>query len=116
MWIAVPRGNPDGIAGLGDVGGQGRLGMCRAAVPCGRYAREVFAAAGVAVPDAGLGGSVRAVLAKVQLGEADAGIVDATDVDAAADVEAAGIGAPGDRKRVVEGTSVSGRVPMGGGR
>ncbi len=59
-------------------------------MPCGGYADEVFQNAGVEVTPDSLEENVKAVVTKVTLGEADAGIVYATDVLAAGD-DAAGV-------------------------
>lgn len=83
LQIVVPAGNPRAIAGLRDLAHGVVLALCRPEVPCGAYAARAFALAGVEEPRAGEEDSVKAVLTKVQLGEADAGIVYRTDVLAA---------------------------------
>jgi molybdate transport system substrate-binding protein len=52
-------------------------------VPAGRYAREALKAAGVELTPASLEQDVRAALAKVELGEADAAVGYVSDVVAA---------------------------------
>jgi len=80
LEIVVPQGNPLGIHGIEDLTRGPVVALCRTEVPCGAYADEAFHQAGLAVPAAGREDSVKAVLSKVQLGEADAGIVYRTDV------------------------------------
>ena len=89
VQIVVPAGNPDGIRSLEDLTTPGRrVALCAPAEPCGRYAAIAFALAGLDVPPAAEQENVKGVLTQVQLGEADAGIVYATDVLAAEGVEA----------------------------
>lgn len=88
LVVVVPAGNPQGIADLADLTIAPRVALCQAAVPCGAYATEAFRRAGLAVPPAGSEENVKGVLTKVALGEADAGIVYATDVRGRDDVEA----------------------------
>jgi molybdate transport system substrate-binding protein len=87
LQIVVPAGNPRHIAGLADLTAPTRVALCRVEVPCGAYAVQAFERAGLSVPQAGMEEDVKAVLAKVQLGEADAGIVYVSDVRAATGVE-----------------------------
>lgn len=95
LQIVVPEGNPLAIQSLEDLASTDlALSLCAAEVPCGRYAAEAFARAGLATPPAGDQDSVKGVLTQVQLGEADAGIVYVTDVLAAVGVE--GIDLPSD--------------------
>jgi molybdate transport system substrate-binding protein len=85
MVVAVPPGNPLGIAGLADLARPDvALVVCAEQVPCGRFAAEILDGAGVDATPRSYEENVRAVLTKVELGEADAGIVYASDVQASA--------------------------------
>ncbi len=81
--IAVAPGNPLGITGLADLAAPGVVYVAAGpAVPITRYADEALADAEVTVRPVSQEADVRAVLAKVAAGEADAGIVYSTDVAA----------------------------------
>jgi molybdate transport system substrate-binding protein len=75
--------------------------LCAPEVPCGKYAAKVFEQAGVSVTPKSLEENVKAVVTKVTLGEADAGIVYLTDVTAAGD-KAEGVEIPADINVVAE--------------
>lgn len=84
LAIAVERGNPRHIRELADTVESGRiLVLCAREAPCGRYARQVYRGAGVALPDVATAESAKAAIAKVEFGEADAAVVYVTDVRAA---------------------------------
>ena len=84
LEIVVGKGNPKHITSLADLARSGFVVvLCAPAVPCGRYAAQALQKAGVAAKPASLEADVKAVLGKVALGEADAGIVYVTDVKAA---------------------------------
>lgn len=86
LQIAVPAGNPAGIAGLDDFAREDlSLAICAPEVPCGAAADEVFQAAGVAAAPDTLEEDVRAALTKLELGEVDAALVYASDVSTAGD-------------------------------
>lgn len=93
LAILVARGNPKKIGGIADLATPGLVvSLCGPAVPAGKYAREIFARAGVAVPESSQELDVKAVVSRVVLGEADVGIVYTTDILAAGDdVEAVAI-------------------------
>lgn len=84
LELVVPAGNPAGVVGLADLARpELAIALCDPVVPCGAAAATLLAAAGVtAAPDT-LEEDVKAVVTKVRLGEADAGLVYATDVRAA---------------------------------
>jgi molybdate transport system substrate-binding protein len=85
LTIIVARGNPKGVHGLADLRRPGVVTVLAAPeVPAGRYARTALATAGVAVTARSQEPDVRAVVTRVRLGEADAGIVYVTDAAAAA--------------------------------
>lgn len=89
LSIVVAAGNPEDIAGLADLQDDGLvISLCNQACPAGRYALEAFDKSGVSVAADSLEADVRGVLTRVSLGEADAGIVYATDIAAADGVEA----------------------------
>lgn len=98
LVIATRTGNPTGVRGLADLARADlRVLLCGAEVPAGRYARQALAKAGVDVRSVSDEPSVRSVVAKIALGEADAGIVYATDALAAAErVDAVAIAAEHD--------------------
>jgi molybdate transport system substrate-binding protein len=85
LAIVVEKGNPKRVGGLADLARDDLVVvLCAPEVPCGRYARLALDRAGVTVRPRSLEENVKAVVAKVTLGEADAGIVYTTDVRAAA--------------------------------
>ena len=96
LQIAVPAGNPGGVSGLSDFGREDLLiGLCAEGVPCGNFARQALASAGVAAAVDTNEPDVRALLLKIEAGELDAGIVYSTDVLAAGD-QVEGIEIPND--------------------
>jgi molybdate transport system substrate-binding protein len=97
LQIVVETGNPKGVKGLADLA-RGDLKVVLAApeVPAGRYAGQALDEAGVTVEPVSLEENVKAVVGKVRLGEADAGIVYVTDVTAGGD-KVEGVDIPADQ-------------------
>ena len=84
LQIVVASGNPLGVAGLDDLARDDlKVVMAAPEVPVGKYAMEALEKAGVHVEPVSLEDNVKGVVTKVALGEADAGIVYMTDVQAA---------------------------------
>lgn len=84
LTIAVEPGNPLGIAGLDDLAREDVVSVaCQPEVPCGDAARMLIDRRGLDVGFASEERDVKAVLAKVRIGEADAGLVYVTDTRAA---------------------------------
>lgn len=82
MVIVVPRGSTDGIDGLaGFAEPQRTIGLCSPGVPCGDLAIALFEAASVDPSVDTYEQNVRALLAKVELGELDAALVYRTDAN-----------------------------------
>ena len=81
LQIVVPAGNPAGVTGLADFGKQElAIALCAEQVPCGDAALQALQAAGMTPAPDTLEQDVKAVLTKVMLNEADAGLVYRTDV------------------------------------
>ncbi len=86
LQIAVAPGDPKSVKTLADLAKPGLLVVvCAAEVPCGSASRTLLDAAEVTIAPASEEQNVTAVLSKVKSGEADAGLVYATDVRAAGD-------------------------------
>lgn len=84
LTIAVPPGNPAGITSFEDLADPDtRVVLCAPQVPCGAAAAKAQDAAGVTVNAVSEEASVTDTLGKVRSGEADAGLVYVTDVQAA---------------------------------
>jgi molybdate transport system substrate-binding protein len=86
LEIAVPVGNPAGIASFADLAGDGvKTVVCAPQVPCGAATVTIEDATGVTLTPVSEESSVTDVLGKVTSGEADAGLVYVTDVAGAGD-------------------------------
>jgi molybdate transport system substrate-binding protein len=83
LVIAVADGNPRHINGLSDLT-KVTVVLADPSVPAGKYAAQALTDAHVSIHPKSLELDVRSVLTKVELGEADAGIVYATDARSAA--------------------------------
>lgn len=82
LQIAVAPGNPKHITSLADLAKDGVVTViCAPEVPCGAASRAALDAARVMLRPASEEESVKAVLTKVASGDADAGLVYATDVN-----------------------------------
>ena len=83
LRIAVAPGNPLGIDRLDDLAAAGVITvLCAPQVPCGAASATLLESAGVTVRAASEEQNVTAVVTKVAEGEADAGLVYATDIAA----------------------------------
>jgi molybdate transport system substrate-binding protein len=98
LQLVVPRDNPAAIEQLSDLDKKrADFVVCVRTAPCGKLARAVLAGSGIGAQPASEEVDVKAVLSKVSMDEADAGLVYATDAVAAADkVEAIDLPRGGD--------------------
>ncbi|ASO19146.1 molybdate transport system substrate-binding protein [Actinoalloteichus hoggarensis] len=84
LQIAVPPDDPANVTRLADLAAPGNtIALCAVEVPCGAAAEEAFDRAGFEPAPDTREQDVKAVLTKVVLGEADAGLVYRTDVHSA---------------------------------
>lgn len=84
LEIAVPAGNPASISSFADLARPGvKVVVCAGQVPCGAAAENAEREAGTVLEPVSEESSVADVLGKVVSGEADAGLVYATDVKGA---------------------------------
>jgi molybdate transport system substrate-binding protein len=85
LVIAVPVGGSGQVRTLRDLAGPGlKVVLCAPRVPCGAAAEKALDAGGVKVRAVSQEQDVKAVLTKVSMGEADAGLVYRSDAKAAA--------------------------------
>lgn len=82
LAIVVKKGNPHSIKSLEDLASGIMVSLCGSDVPCGKYADQVLGNAGVTIPADKItrGQNVKTTFGAVANGDADAGIVYATDI------------------------------------
>ncbi|MFG3407536.1 molybdate ABC transporter substrate-binding protein [Streptomyces sp. NPDC048142] len=86
LIIAVGEGNPENIENIEDLADPGlKVVLAAPEAPVGRYSEQILDARRVGVKPVSQEPNVRAVLSKVSLGEADAGLVYKTDAATATD-------------------------------
>lgn len=87
LVLAVPSGNPGAVRDLTDLSRpELTVVLCAPDVPCGALGSELTSAHGVTPMVDSLEPSVRAVRSRLELGEADVGLIYATDVTASLEV------------------------------
>jgi molybdate transport system substrate-binding protein len=85
LAIAVAKGNPKGIKSFSDLNKSGlTVVVCAQQVPCGSATQKVEKNTGVTLKPSSEEQDVKQVLAKVESGDADAGLVYVTDATSAA--------------------------------
>jgi molybdate transport system substrate-binding protein len=86
LEIVTAPGNPKGITSFADLARPDlQVVVCAPQVPCGAAVEKIEQAAGVTLGPVGEEPDVKSTLGKVTTGNADAGLVYATDVGAAGD-------------------------------
>ena len=85
LTLIVPKGNPKNVTGLDSSLDGANLVICAPEVPCGEATKKLAAALDVTLNPVSEEQKVTDVRGKVESGEADAGIVYATDAAAAKD-------------------------------
>ena len=81
LSLAVPAGNPGAVSSLTDLErSELYVSLCSAGVPCGDLSEEALTTSGVSAEVDSLEPNVKGVLAKLENGDADAGLVYSTDV------------------------------------
>lgn len=88
LVVVVPSDNPASVTGFDESLNRGKLVVCAVEVPCGAATERMAAAAGLELDPVSEEMKVVDVLGKVVSGEADAGIVYATDAAASDTVSA----------------------------
>jgi molybdate transport system substrate-binding protein len=85
LTIVVKPGNPQGVKTLADLAKLNVVSLCALPQPCGTYADQILAQAGVTIPADHVtrGTDVKTTLSAVTTGDADAAIVYVTDAKAA---------------------------------
>jgi molybdate transport system substrate-binding protein len=85
LVIVTKPGNPKHVTGLADLPELGVVSLCGTTVPCGKYAGQILQTAGVMIPTSKItrGQDVKATLAAVTHGDADAAIVYVSDAETA---------------------------------
>ncbi len=100
LQIATPPGNPKAIASFADLAKDGvKVVVCAPQVPCGSAEQKIEKATGTALKPVSQEADVKSVLAKVESGDADAGLVYVTDVRSAG-TKVAGVTFPESSKAV----------------
>ena len=85
LVIVTKPGNPKHVKTVADLATVGVVSLCGETAPCGKYAGQILTNAGVTIPTDSVtrGADVKATLAAVTTGDADAAIVYVSDAETA---------------------------------